>query len=166
MLEELNIRPARFDFDAEKLKEVAKGRAVSERFKLDLSFTRHGGLSAKEQLASIATVNYLFDSMYNAPGIDLSTLRAKFSSELKFPAGTQANSNTGAAYTFHGAADYVLFLVNNSVNLDDRDISDLKAALSLCAKRLVVVEVKSFETVFKPQHIAEAVAQAIIPSRR
>ncbi|KAF9495539.1 hypothetical protein BDN71DRAFT_1447448 [Pleurotus eryngii] len=164
MLEELNIRPARFDFDAEKLKEVAKGRAVSERFTLDLSFMRHGGLSAKEQLASIATVNYLFESMYNAPGIDLSRLCAKFSPELKFPAGTQANSNTGAAYTFHGAADYVLFLVNNSVNLDDRDISDLKAALSLCAKRLVVVEVKSFETVFKPQHIAEAVAQAVTAS--
>lgn len=46
MLEELDIRAARFDFDAEKLKEVAKDRAVSERFKLDLSFMQGGGLSA------------------------------------------------------------------------------------------------------------------------
>ncbi|KAJ8689005.1 hypothetical protein PTI98_013071 [Pleurotus ostreatus] len=162
MLEELNIRPARFDFDAEKLKEVAKGRAVSERFKLDLSFIQHGGLSVKEQLASIATINYLFESMYNAPGTDLSILRAKFSPELRFPAGTHKNSST--VYTFHGAADYVLFLVNKYVNLDNRDINDLKAALRLCGNRLLIVEVKSFETVFKPQHIAEAVAQAVTAS--
>ncbi|KAF4565575.1 hypothetical protein EYR40_002357 [Pleurotus pulmonarius] len=166
MLEELDIRAARFDFDAEKLKQVAKGRKVSQRFTLDLSYTQDGGLSAKEQLASIATVNYLFESMYNAPAnIKVNHLRAKFSPELKFPARSEVNPNTGAAYTFHGAADYVLFLVNKSINLDNRDISDLKVALSLCENKLLVVEVKNFETVFKPQHIAEAVAQAVTASR-
>ncbi|KDQ22748.1 hypothetical protein PLEOSDRAFT_1114683 [Pleurotus ostreatus PC15] len=152
MLEELGIRQAEFNFDLETLQTIASSRGISVRFDEDLRYLKMSGLSTKEQLSSIMTVNYLRESMYNAPP------------QLAIPPGTHVNEDNGMQYPFHGAADYLVFLVDKDCILQGVDIDTLLKLKRYSNRSLVIVEVKNPANVFTPGHIAEAVAQVATAS--
>ncbi|KAJ8689084.1 hypothetical protein PTI98_013147 [Pleurotus ostreatus] len=167
MLEELGIRQAEFNFDLETLQTIASSRGISVRFDEDLRYLKMSGLSTKEQLSSIMTVNYLLESMYNAPpgSEDVDEPRyPKISPELAIPPGTHVNKDNGMQYTFHGAADYLVFLVDKDCILQGVDIDTLLKLKRYSNGSLVIVEVKNPANVFTPGHIAEAVAQVATAS--
>ncbi|KAJ8689007.1 hypothetical protein PTI98_013073 [Pleurotus ostreatus] len=121
----------------------------------------------KEQLASIASANYLFKSIFHT---DLSNILknsfdVKISPELTIPEGIHKSPKTGVQYTFHGVADFVTFLVQQTEDLDARDIKDLLSVEAISGGNLVVVEIKSSQTAFHAPHLAEAMAQAVMASQ-
>lgn len=101
--------------------------------------------------------------MYNTPQSKL-LHAAKFSPELTIPEGLHKNPVTGIEYTFHGAADYVTWLVNKITRVDATQVKDLVAVKGYSGRNLAVIEVKSPLTAFSDQHFAEAMAQAITAS--
>ncbi|KDQ22686.1 hypothetical protein PLEOSDRAFT_1109786 [Pleurotus ostreatus PC15] len=127
MLDELDICVGHLDFDMEKLLDIAATRHVSERFKLDQTYVRSAGLSMKEQLASIASANYLFESIFHMDSSNIlkNSFNVKILPELTIPEGIHKSPKTGVQYTFHGVADFVTFLVQQTEDLDARDIKDL-----------------------------------------
>ncbi|KAL4249581.1 hypothetical protein AB1N83_014336, partial [Pleurotus pulmonarius] len=168
MLEELDICVGHLDFDMKKLSDIATTRKVSERFTLDRDYVRCAGLSTKEQLASIASTNYLFECIFHTDPSNTvkDSFHVKFSPELAIPEATHESPRTGVQYTFHGVADFIPFLVQQSQanDLDARDIKDLLSVEEISGGNLVVIEVKSSQTAFQPPHLAEAMAQAVTAS--
>ncbi|KAG9225574.1 hypothetical protein PLEOSDRAFT_1109778 [Pleurotus ostreatus PC15] len=167
MLDELDICVGHLDFDMEKLLDIAATRHVSERFKLDQTYVRSAGLSTKEQLASIASANYLFESIFHTDSSNIlkNSFDVKISPELTIPEGIHKSPKTGVQYTFHGVADFVTFLVQQTEDLDARDIKDLLSVEAISGGNLVVVEIKSSQTAFHAPHLAEAMAQAVTASQ-
>ncbi|KAF4565521.1 hypothetical protein EYR36_002092 [Pleurotus pulmonarius] len=113
------------------------------------------------------TINYLLESMYNAPSRsdDASNLQQpKISPELAIPPATHINEDNGVQYTFHGSADYLVFLVNKSCVLQGVDIDTLLKLNRYSRGSFVIVEVKNTANVFSPGHIAEVVAQVATAS--
>ncbi|KAF4588094.1 hypothetical protein EYR38_010059 [Pleurotus pulmonarius] len=150
MLEELDICVGHLDFDMKKLSDIAATRK-------------------KEQLASIASTNYLFECIFHTDPSNTmkDSFHVKFSPELAIPEATHESPRTGVQHMFHGVADFIPFLVQQSQanDLDARDIKDLLSVEEISGGNLVVIEVKSSQTAFQPPHLAEAMAQAVTASK-